>query len=115
MSSGGFSNYFPRPSYQEEAVSAYTQYLGSTYEGRYNSSGRGIPDVAALAVNFTIIWSEPDKLINGTSASGPVFASIVALLNDQLISAGKAPLGFLNPILYSQKGREAFKDIVSGK
>ncbi|KAJ7172970.1 hypothetical protein C8R43DRAFT_1102784 [Mycena crocata] len=48
----------------------------------------------------------------GTSASSPVFASVVALLNDQLIAAGKSQLGFLNPWLYAHP--EAFKDISEG-
>jgi len=51
---------------------------------------------------------------NGTSCSAPTFASIIALLNDQLITAGKKPLGFLNPLLYSANGSAALTDIISG-
>ena len=36
-------------------------------------------------------------LIYGTSASTPVVASIITLNNDARISAGKKPVGFLNP------------------
>ena len=35
------------------------------------------------------------------SASAPMFASIVALLNDIRFQKGKPPMGFLNPWLYS--------------
>ena len=49
----------------------------------------------------------------GTSASSPTFASIVALLNDRLIAAGRSPLGFLNPWLYSTASG-AFNDVVGG-
>lgn len=49
----------------------------------------------------------------GTSCSTPIFASIIALLNDELVAAGKSPLGFLNPWLYSTAA-SAFKDITSG-
>jgi tripeptidyl-peptidase-1 len=38
--SGGFSNLFERPSYQDAAVSSYLNYLGGAYEGLYNASGR---------------------------------------------------------------------------
>jgi tripeptidyl-peptidase-1 len=50
--------------------------------------------------------------VSGTSASAPTFASIIALLNDELIAAGKPPLGFLNPLLYSAP--ETLTDITSG-
>jgi tripeptidyl-peptidase-1 len=36
-----------------------------------------------------------------------------ALLNDQLLTAGKKPLGFLNPWLYSTAA-SALNDITSG-
>lgn len=38
---------------------------------------------------------------SGTSASTPVAAAVIALLNDYLISQGKSPLGFANPWLYA--------------
>lgn len=50
-SSGGFSRYFPRPSYQDAAVAAYMKTVDANtqaYYGPYtNFSGRGFPDVAA--------------------------------------------------------------------
>ena len=49
----------------------------------------------------------------GTSCSTPISASIVALLNDELIAAGKGPLGFLNPLLYANPG--ALNDITTGE
>ena len=36
-------------------------------------------------------------LIFGTSASTPVVASMITLINDARITAGKNPVGFLNP------------------
>jgi tripeptidyl-peptidase-1 len=38
LSSGGFSNYFPTPSYQLSAVQSYIANLGGTYKGLYNAS-----------------------------------------------------------------------------
>ena len=53
-------------------------------------------------------------LDGGTSASAPTFASIVALINDRLVAAGKPVLGFLNPWLYSTAA-DAFTDVTDGK
>ncbi|KAJ7930918.1 family S53 protease [Mycena leptocephala] len=115
LSSGGFSNVFPAPSYQAADTAAYVAQLGSTYQGLYNPSGRGFPDVSALGLNFMIRDHRPGwQTDSGTSASTPVFASIISLINDRLIEAGKSPLGFLNPFLYSAAGRAALNDITQG-
>ncbi|KAI0062179.1 subtilisin-like protein [Artomyces pyxidatus] len=112
FSSGGFSNYFPIPSYQAAFVKNYVSGLGSKYAGLFNSSGRAFPDVSAAGTNVVIAWNDQFGLVDGTSCSTPITASIVALLNDQLITAGKKPLGFLNPFLYQNQA--IFTDITSG-
>lgn len=94
----GFSGYFARPSYQEQAVAPFLENLGDTYSGLFNASGRGFPDIAAQSHNVEIITGGETVYINGTSCSGPIFASMVALVNDRLIAAGKPVLGFLNPL-----------------
>ena len=38
-------------------------------------------------------------LVYGTSASAPVFASIITLINDARLAVGKRPVGFINPIV----------------
>ncbi|KAI0727417.1 peptidase S8/S53 domain-containing protein [Fomitopsis betulina] len=113
FSSGGFSNYWARPAYQADAVEAYLDKLGDTYAGLYNASGRAFPDVATQGINFTVVINQTFYLIGGTSASSPTFASVVALLNDELISSGKPVLGFLNPWLYSNAS-SALNDITTG-
>ncbi|KAI0738978.1 peptidase S8/S53 domain-containing protein [Daedaleopsis nitida] len=113
FTSGGFSNLFPRPDYQKDAVGGYLKALGDTHSGRFNVSGRAFPDVSAQGVNFLINVTGRNILSSGTSASAPTFASIVALLNDELLNEGKSPLGFLNPLLYA-KGAAAFNDITTG-
>ncbi|KAG2367593.1 peptidase S8/S53 domain-containing protein [Suillus spraguei] len=114
FSSGGFSNYFARPAYQEAAVSAYLAKLApDTYKGLYNSTGRGFPDVAAQSKYFSVIYQGQPQPIDGTSCASPAFAGFVSMLNDARINAGKAPLGFLNPFLYST-GYKALNDITSG-
>ncbi|KAJ3551202.1 hypothetical protein NM688_g4844 [Phlebia brevispora] len=112
FSSGGFSNYFGTPSYQAPAVKSYLSSLGSTYKGKYNASGRAYPDVAAIGTNIVLVIDDQLAGVDGTSPASPMWASIVALLNDQLISHGKKPLGFLNPWLYANPS--AFHDVTSG-
>ncbi|TVY58586.1 Tripeptidyl-peptidase SED2 [Lachnellula cervina] len=112
-SGSGFSNYFDRPSYQDGVVPAYISALGGLYEGLYNKNGRSYPDIAAQGLYFAFWWNGTESSISGTSASCPLTSSIISLVNDDLISRGKPPLGFLNPWLYS-KGYKGFTDILSG-
>ncbi|TFY65280.1 hypothetical protein EVJ58_g2064 [Rhodofomes roseus] len=113
FSSGGFSTFFDRPFYQEAAVSEYLAYLGDTNAGLYNPSGRAFPDVAAYSVAFDIIIDGFETGVDGTSCSSPTFASVISLLNDELIAAGRPVLGFLNPWLYSSAA-SALSDITVG-
>jgi tripeptidyl-peptidase-1 len=46
--------------------------------------------------------------------SAPIFASMIALLNNELLAANKPVLGFVNPRLYSDLA-SAFTDITSGQ
>lgn len=75
--------------------------------------GQAYPDISAQAWNFLISWQGSLELIGGTSAATPTVAGIVTLLNDAQIAAGKPPLGFLNPFLYS-KGAAGLNDITTG-
>lgn len=110
---GGFSNYFAQPAYQASVVNSYVKSLGSKYQGLYNASGRAYPDVAAQGQQFLIVWAGKNIQVDGTSASTPTFASVVALVNDALVADGKAPLGFLNPWLYSV-GYHGLTDVTEG-
>ena len=113
FTSGGFSNLFAQPSYQADAVAGYLKTLGNTNSGLFNPKGRAFPDVATQGVQFAIEVDGQLQGVDGTSASSPTFASVVALLNDALLNQGKSSLGFLNPMLYSQ-GAAALNDITSG-
>lgn len=66
FSSGGFSERFPRPSYQENAVSSYLSRLGNTWQGLYNPNGRAFPDVATQADNFPVYDHGTISLVGGT-------------------------------------------------
>ena len=114
-SGGGFSNVFAQPSYQSSAVASYYTNHKPTYTAtQYNNSQtvRGYPDVSANGANYVVAVDGSLQLVYGTSASAPVFGSIITLINNQRISAGKSAVGFINPVLYANPS--AFTDITSG-
>ncbi len=104
-SGGGISDVFPLPSYQSAAN------VPPSANPNHNV-GRGVPDVAGNADPttgyVTLVDGNPD-VIGGTSAVAPLFAGLIALINDAL---GK-PVGFLNPLLY-QNPTGDFNSITSG-
>jgi len=113
FSSGGFSNYFARPSYQTEVVAKYFKIAKKLPEStRYNHTGAGFPDIASQAVDFIIEYGGSSMGVSGTSCASPTFAGIVGLLNDIRIQAGKATLGYLNILFYSNP--TVFNDVTSG-
>ncbi|KAJ7623726.1 peptidase S8/S53 domain-containing protein [Roridomyces roridus] len=113
FSGGGFSRYFAQPSYQTASVQPFLTALGTKFTGLFNASGRAYPDVAAQATGFQVVIGGRVSSVAGTSCSAPTVAGVIALLNDFLISQGKAPLGFINPLIYST-AKTGFNDIVSG-
>jgi kumamolisin len=99
---GGVSAVFALPSWQDNAnVPAPT---GST-------GGRGVPDVAGDASptsGYNILVDGSSEVVGGTSAVAPLWAALIALINQQI---GK-PVGFVNPTLYASPS--AFNDITQG-
>jgi tripeptidyl-peptidase-1 len=63
--------------------------------------------------SYQVIYDGTPGPSGGTSAASPVVAGILALLNDARFRAGKGPLGFINPLLYSI-GYTALNDITGG-
>ncbi|KAI9452654.1 peptidase S8/S53 domain-containing protein, partial [Lactarius psammicola] len=114
ISGGGFSNHFERLWYQDQAVPTFFQNLSSKYQGLYNASSCGIPNIAAQVMDFRVFFKGVEKEKDGVSIVTPVVAGIISLLNDWLISNGLAPLGFLNPWLYVTDLRLALNDITRG-
>ena len=114
LSSGGFSQVFDRPEWQDAHVSQYfdQQYVIYPPESSYNSGGRAYPDVACFGVDMSMVYWDKIKTVDGTSISAPIFAGIISLLNNQRTSLGKSPLGYINPWLYSNP--QMFTDIRSG-
>ncbi|CEJ87173.1 hypothetical protein VHEMI04327 [[Torrubiella] hemipterigena] len=115
-SGGGFSNLFPAPDFQSANTSAYiSNYVPASYDGKYNKTGRGYPDVAMLGKNLNIIFKGKEYLAEGTSASSPIFAALIAQINDMRAANNKTSLGWLNPRLYTDVAvRAAMRDITSG-
>lgn len=114
-SSGGFSDVFPLPPYQSEAVTHYlTTYPPPFGADRYNDTGRarGFPDVAANGANYVIGLAGALRLVYGTSASAPTFGAVINLINERRLEAGKRPVGFLNPALYAHP--DVLNDVVQG-
>ncbi len=102
---GGVSRQFPLPSYQSAAkvpANVDTQ-----------ASGRGVPDVSGDAdpsTGYRIRVDGNDQVFGGTSAVAPLWAGLIARVNQAL----GAPVGFLAPRLYPLLGTAAFNDITSG-
>jgi len=113
-SGGGFSDRYATPSWQADAVKKYIGKKGWLPPAElWNASGRGYPDVSAQARKYVVVANGFGiSGISGTSAAAPVFAGLVSLLVSQRLRAGKPPLGFLNPLLYSHP--EVFMDIEKG-
>lgn len=124
-SAGGFSNYFPRPKYQDDHVKTYfreTSLEYSYYEalntdvnttiGLYNRIGRAYPDVSASGRYFVNYLNGKFFRPSGTSISAPLFASVVTLLNQERALIGKGSIGFLNSVLY--RHANVLNDITEG-
>ncbi|KAF2971878.1 hypothetical protein GQX73_g1707 [Xylaria multiplex] len=112
FSSGGFSDYWSRPVWQENAVREYLHKIGDKFSPYFNKKGRGFPDVSAQGYGYRVYDKGALHGYQGTSCSAPAFAGIVGLLNDARLRAGKPTLGFLNPLLY--KNPHALNDITLG-
>ncbi len=101
---GGVSKIFPIPSYQAHA--------GVPQQPETGFAGRGVPDVAGDAdpvTGYAVRVDGKNVVIGGTSAVAPLWAGLIALMNQQIGHA----VGFLNPALYAL-GSSVFRDIVSG-
>jgi tripeptidyl-peptidase-1 len=81
----------------------------------YNHTGRGYPDVAAVAWDVALVVNGQDGLVGGTSCAAPAIGGILSLLNDIRISQKKSVLGYVNPLFYeSSTFPNGFVNIVSG-
>lgn len=104
---GGVSDIYPLPSWQSSAKVPESVNPGKRV-------GRGVPDVAGVAdpnTGYLVRVDGYQATIGGTSAVSPLWAGLVALLNQKL----SKPVGYLNPVLYSKVASSgAMRDITSG-
>jgi len=119
-SSGGFSNIFSAPFYQSAETEAYltrSEYqphlTNLSSSGYFNPCGRGYPDISALAAGYLVFVNGSLHIVQGTSAPTPVFASMIAKINDARLLVGKGSVGFLNPVLYAYQ-QELMRDVETG-
>jgi kumamolisin len=102
---GGVSDTFGLPDYQANA-----NVPPSVNPSHFK--GRGVPDIAGdadPATGYQVRVDGRSAVFGGTSAVAPLWAALVALINQQL---GK-PVGFLNGALYGT-AETALNDITSG-
>jgi kumamolisin len=102
---GGISDVFPLPSWQSTAN------VPPSANPNHNV-GRGVPDVAGDAdptTGYVTLVDGQSGVIGGTSAVAPLWAALIALINQ---SMGK-PVGFINPLLYQNPSGD-FNSITSG-
>mmetsp|Transcript_135285 Transcript_135285/g.201196 ORF Transcript_135285/g.201196 Transcript_135285/m.201196 type:complete len:558 (+) Transcript_135285:16-1689(+) len=117
FSSGGFSNYFARPSFQDTAVNAFLAQSDLPPSSYYNSSGRGFPDISTIGTGFVVYTKGVHNPVGGTSAATPTFGSILSMINSNRIAAGQPVLGYALPFIYQawSENDEAFLDITESQ
>ncbi|WP_037901546.1 S53 family peptidase [Streptomyces sp. NRRL S-350] len=105
---GGISRMFPVPPYQAGAAVPVAVNAPHVH-------GRGVPDVSAVASRNTgvvipNVGGGGLDLVGGTSAAAPMWAALLARINQGL----GAPVGFLNPLLYAHFAAGVLRDITEG-
>mmetsp|Transcript_10297 Transcript_10297/g.15463 ORF Transcript_10297/g.15463 Transcript_10297/m.15463 type:complete len:672 (-) Transcript_10297:785-2800(-) len=119
-SGGGFSTFFAQPAWQQPTVAAYLRAANAsaltTPAAGFNPRGRAYPDLALIGVNYQVMVAGKLVGMYGTSASAPVFAAFITLLNTARRAAGQPAVGFINPSLYSAGRNRSglFTDVTSG-
>lgn len=104
---GGFSRFVAVPAWQKPALA-----------GRPGVTGRGIPDVAAVASpdpGLSIFVRNKWTAAGGTSVAAPIWAGILARVNAARAGAGRPRLGAANAALYAAaRGASPFRDVTRG-
>lgn len=103
---GGISDMNPMPSWQKGIVPPSVN--------PDHHVGRGVPDVcgdADPATGYQIFYGGESSVVGGTSAVAPLWAGLIARINQKL----GTPVGYFNPLLYTKLGKSnAFHDITQG-
>lgn len=105
-SGGGVSEKFPVPAYQAAA-----KVPASVNPSHF--AGRGVPDIsgnADPATGYQISVDGKSAVFGGTSAVAPLWAALIALINQQRGTHA----GFVNPALYAAAAKNGLRDITAG-
>ncbi|MEM6718585.1 MAG: S53 family peptidase [Bacteroidota bacterium] len=111
-SGGGFSQRISEQNYQIKSSKEYINRFPQ-FEPYYHAGGRGIPDIAANAADasgYAIFFQGRWVKIGGTSLATPLWAALIARMNQNL----GYRLGFINPYLYQLMGSSSFHQILEG-
>lgn len=101
----GVSRQFALPSWQANARVPSSP--------RPGFRGRGVPDVAgdaSPATGYAVLVDGQQLTVGGTSAVAPLWAALIALLNERTGTR----MGYLNPLLYRLAAAGALRDITQG-
>lgn len=139
---GGFSAEIPIPDWQSFLVLSDSKstpvrrwYARGTDVPAVIAYGRGFPDVALAAVGPSVLRAGDTELTatgyqavtggqwidyaGGTSLGTPIWAAIIAQLNQARRAADRPRLGFCNPLLYAIANRKdaprPFRDVTAGR
>ncbi len=108
-SSGGISSVVPLPIWQQGIANS---------SNNASATFRNVPDVSMPADGINIVLYGANQNTGGTSASAPLWAGYLALVNQQAVAQGKPTVGFPNPSLYSiaktASYNSCFYDITNG-
>ncbi|MGA2864224.1 MAG: protease pro-enzyme activation domain-containing protein [Verrucomicrobiota bacterium] len=109
-SSGGVSTSVAIPPWQQGIYMAIN---------RGSRTMRNLPDVAMVADDvFVIADNGRQETVGGTSVGAPLWAGLIALVNQQAAAARQPSVGFINPAVYalgkSSSYTNVFHDIKTG-
>lgn len=97
---GGYSDLFGIPEFQAKTIG-------------FHHPHRGVPDISAnsgIHNGYQIVLNGQKVVVGGTSAATPLWAALIALLNEKLCYR----LGFCSPLLYGLANSKAFNQVVNG-
>jgi kumamolisin len=101
---GGVSEVFALPTYQQSA---------NVPKAPNGFVGRGVPDVSGDAdpeSGYNVLVDGQQTVIGGTSAVAPLWAGLLARINQSL----EKNVGYLNPLLYTKNIEATLHDITAG-
>ena len=85
----------------------------AAFRAKTGKIGRGVPDVAGkadLGTGYPMRVADEQIAMGGTSSVAPLWASLVAMWNKEL----GVRVGYLNPLLYSERCKSGWTDVTEG-